>query len=203
MRSARRAGGSPRWARPWGWWCWRFGIRLVAATSVSGWFPSIHEPGRRHTLSWPCHLLLRVDLRHSRRYLEPHRAAAVPGFHVCSGRYLGEVVLRWARVVDLLGADVVDGSAGGDGRYAGGVGRLVAADIGRGSARDALFGVCVFGAAGGRPVCGVGLSVDDETWEGVWWGLVKRCWEGDGGGQWAWTTEAAEARRRPVRNFML
>ena len=72
-----------------------------------------------HTLSRPRHLLLRIDLRHRRRYLKPHRTAAIPSLDVRASRYLGEVVLRWARVVDLLAADVVDGRAGRDGRYAG------------------------------------------------------------------------------------
>lgn len=119
------------------------------------------------TLCRPGHLLLCVDFGHRRCDLEPYCAAAVPGLDISSCGYFGEVVLRWARVVDLLAANIVDRGAGWDRCDAGCVGGLVASDVARGRVFDAGLGVCVFGAAGGGPVCGVGLSVDDEAGEGV------------------------------------
>jgi hypothetical protein len=122
----------------------------------------------QHTLRRPRHLLLRIHAGHRRPDLKPHRAAPVPALYVRPRRHPCEVVLGWAWVVDLLAADIVDCSAGGDARDVGCGRGLVASDVCGGGVLDAGLGVRVFGAPGGGPVCCVGFAVYDEAGKGVW-----------------------------------
>ena len=95
------------------------------------------------TLRRPTQLLLCIRTGHRRRDLEPHCTASIPALHILTRWYLRQIVLCGSRVVDLLGADVVDGCTSRNGCYGRRIGRRVTPDISRGGILDALlrFGV--------------------------------------------------------------
>lgn len=123
---------------------------------------------RTRTLSRPGHLLIFIYRWHRRKYFEPHRSTAIPCLRRLPTRNFRKIILRRARVVDLLCRDIVDGRAGRDLHDIGGVGGLVAADVSVGRVLDALFGVGVLGAACRGPVFVVArFPIDDEFRESV------------------------------------
>lgn len=119
------------------------------------------------TLSRPGDLLVGVHARHRRVNLEPDAARTVPccGSLACGD--FGEVVLSRARVVYLLGRDIVDRGAGRNLNGFGRILRRVAADVCAGRAQHAGFAIGVLGLARSGPISIFRLAVDDESWERV------------------------------------
>ena len=123
-----------------------------------------------YTLSWPGHLLLRINTGLRRADLEPHRTAPIPTLHISTCWHLREVVLCRSWVVDLLRGDVIDYRACRNGHDVRSIGGGVAADVGDGRILDALLCVGVLGLAGCGPVFLFGFAIYDEAGESVWLG---------------------------------
>jgi hypothetical protein len=113
----------------------------------------------RHTLTGPSHLLPRINARLRCTEFEPHRAASIPTLHVSTRWHFGKIVLRRARMIDLLRRHIVDHCTGRNGHNIRGVGRAVATDIRRRWVLNPLLRVGILSLAGCRPVLLFGFAI--------------------------------------------